>query len=372
MPAPHYKQPPTDARAVRSGYARAFAGKPTSVDEASRSFDVIVTTEAPVRRCIPDPRLPDPVPDSMDCSYIEVDEVLVAAGVDFGRARGMPLIDCHDTYSGIAKILGKVDELRIEGDAIVGRASLARLHAELLPDIVDGFFGNISAGYDYDLKRDAVLIERPGEVPLLQVNRWLLTEASIVPVGADPYAFIRSAFAPPPPMQQRSATPKQERFMDIEELVSAAEAAVAAADEAISAAEDAVPTELVDRIKSLRGIRADDDAEHTGEADPEKKPGEEDAGARAEDASDEADKQEYENLRSVARGYGLGKYVDDLRALGTPAADAKRSLSKEVQKRGATGTSSADKPVVVKPAQRAADTSINTNDIYGARAKNKR
>lgn len=51
----------------------------------------------------------------------------------------MPLNDCHDTYSGIAKILGKIDDVRVEGAAVVGRASLARKHAELLPDIIDGY-----------------------------------------------------------------------------------------------------------------------------------------------------------------------------------------------------------------------------------------
>lgn len=370
MPRPLYKKQKPEARAERSGYVRAFAGTPTSVDETSRSFDITVTTEAPVRRWIPDPRLPDPIPASMDCSYIEVDEVLVATGVDFSRARGMPLIDCHDTYSGIQKILGKVDDLRVEGQAVVGRAALARLHAELLPDIVEGFFGNISAGYDYDLKRDAVLIERPGEVPLLQVNRWLLTEASIVPVGADPFAFIRSAYAQLAPMRQRSAsTPSQEKTMpEIEELVAAAEEAVAAVEDAVAEAGDEISDEVKSRVKALRSARAEGD----DTTDPEKNPEDDTDGTRAEgdDTSDEADKQEYENLRSVARGYGLGKFVEDLQKLGTRAGHAKRALGKEVLKRGA-GTSS-DKPVVVKPIQPAADTSINTNDIYGARAKNKR
>lgn len=88
-----------------------------------------------------------PIPDDVDCTYIEVDEVLVAAGVDLSRSPRMPLTDCHDTYSGIEKILGKIDDVRVEGDAVVGRASLARKHAELLPDIIDGYFGQISAGY---------------------------------------------------------------------------------------------------------------------------------------------------------------------------------------------------------------------------------
>ncbi|MEE9983287.1 hypothetical protein [Agrobacterium pusense] len=152
MPAKTPTSQPTDQRAPRPGSVRAFVGAPTSVDEATRSFDIVITTETPVRRCLPDPRQPVPIPDNVDASYIKVDEVLVAAGVDLSRAPRMPLIDCHDTYSGIEKILGKIDDVRVEGDAVVGRASLARKHAELLPDIIDGYFGQISAGYDYDLR----------------------------------------------------------------------------------------------------------------------------------------------------------------------------------------------------------------------------
>lgn len=81
----------------------------------------------------------------------------------------MPLIDCHYTYSGIAQILGKIDDGRVEGTAVVGRASLARKNAELLPDIIDGYFGSISADYDFDLRRDTEVGEREGDVPLLLV-----------------------------------------------------------------------------------------------------------------------------------------------------------------------------------------------------------
>ncbi len=364
MPKLHYKKAKPDARAERSGYVRAFSGKPTSVDEATRSFDIVITTEAPVRRWIPDPRLPEPVPDDVDCSYIEVDEVLLANGVDFSRARGMPLIDCHDTYTGISKILGKIDDLRVEGQSIVGRASLARLHAELLPDIVDGYFGNISAGYFHNPRTDAELIERAGDVPLLRVHRWVLTEGSIVPIGADADSFIR-AFAPPSPMHQRSAPNKQEKSMDIEDLVAAAEAAVSAADEAIAAAEDAVPTELVERIKSLRGIRAEDTTD-TGEADPEKKPDGETDGTRAEgDDETDADKADLENLRTAARSMGLGKLVDTMTLTRAKPAQIRAAINETLAKRGAHDV--ADGQVVVKQAARSVVESFNPTAVWASR-----
>ncbi len=57
MPAKTSKSPTSDQRATRPGSVRAFAGTSTSVDGATRSFD-IVTTEHLVGRFIPDPRQP--------------------------------------------------------------------------------------------------------------------------------------------------------------------------------------------------------------------------------------------------------------------------------------------------------------------------
>lgn len=360
MPAKASKSPTPDQRAPRPGSVRAFAGQPTSVDEATRSFDIVITTEHPVRRFIPDPRLP--TTDDMDASYIEVDEVLVAAGVDLSRTPRMPLIDCHDTYSGIEKILGKIDDVRVEGDAVVGRASLARRRADLLADIADGYFGQISAGYDYDLRSDAELIERPGDVPMLRVHRWLLTEGSLVPVGADPNSFIRSlhgsAHSAP---SVRSADPnKQEkRSMDVAEIVAAAEAAIAAAEEAIVAAEEAASGEgvadIAERVKALRGKRADE--ETTSAAEDEEKPTD---GERAEgdDEPTAEEKKEVEAVRSIAKSYGLVKLVDDLAGLRTKPTAIRSAVREAVMKRGLASTPEA--PVAVQPAKRSASTALPT------------
>lgn len=357
MPAKPSTSQPADQRAPRPGSVRAFAGAPTSVDEATRSFDIVITTEHPVRRFIPDPRQPTPIPDDMDCSYIEVDEVLVAAGVDLSRVPRMPLIDCHDTYSGIEKILGKIDDVRVEGEAVVGRASLARKHAALLPDIIDGYFGQISAGYDYDLRRDTEVVEREGDVPLLLVKRWLLTEGSLVPVGADPNSFIRSLHGSPAQPSVRSAyanKPQEKRSMDVAEIVAAAEAAIAAAEEAIVAAEEAASGEgvadIAERVKALRGKRAEE--ETTPAAAEEEKPTD---GERAEGDGDEpteAEKKEVEAVRSIAKSYGLTKLVDDLAGLRTKPAGIRSAVREAVMKRGLAATPEA--PASVTPAVRSA------------------
>ncbi len=56
---------------------RAHAGLPSTVDKASRSFEIVIATETPVRTWVADPRIVNP--EVEDCSYIEGDEVLVAA-----------------------------------------------------------------------------------------------------------------------------------------------------------------------------------------------------------------------------------------------------------------------------------------------------
>jgi hypothetical protein len=369
---------PAAQRHERSGSVRAFVGLPTSVDEATRSFDIVITTETAVRRWIPDPRQ-GPITDDMDCSYIEVDEVLVAAGVDLSRAARMPLIDCHDTYSGIEKILGKIDDVRVEGQAVVGRASLSRKHAELLPDIIDGYYGNISAGYDYDLRNDTELVERVDMVPELRVLRWLLTEGSLVPVGADPNSFIRSAYAPQPtPPKKRSAEKTQERSMDIEEVLAAAEAAVTAAEEAVVAVEAAVAEggetvseEITERARGLRGkLRAEE--EDLADKKPDPEAAAEAARKRADGDEDEEltaeEKKDVEDVRSIARNYGQSELVSDMRSLGAKPAMIRKALVKAIADGGA---STVDKtaPVVAKPAARSALADFNPSAIMAARNK---
>lgn len=356
-----------DQRATAPGHVRAFAGAPTSVDEATRSFDIVITTETPVVRCIPDPRVPRSS-DPFSGTYIEVGEVLVAAGIDLSRAPRMPFVDCHDTYTSIDKILGKVDDIRVEGTAIVGRVTLTRKRADLLPDIVDGFYGQISAGYFYDDK-DTELVEQPdGGMPLLLVKRWTLTEASAVPVAADPNAFIRSLGSRAAP---EAASPTEEKTMDIEEIIAAAEEAAAAADAALEAAEEAVGAdgtaeELVERVKALRGKRSEEDTA----AAAEEKPKPEDTTAEGERADDaemtDEEKKDIENVRSIAKGYGLDGLVTDLRALGAKPAQIRAAVSKSIAERGAPAASD---PVVVKTPVRSAVESFNPNSVYAARNK---
>lgn len=380
-----------EKRHERDFSTRAFAGTPTSVDPDTRSFDIVITTETPVRTWIPDPRIVDV--ETQDCSYIEVDEVLLTEGLDYSRTPRMPLLDSHDSYSSIDKVAGKITDVRAEGQSVVGRAFLTSKRADILPDIADGFYGQCSAGYcvlEYEIT------ERPDMVPLAVAKRWLLTEASLVAVGADPNSFIRSAGAPAAPKVTFHPLPKsQERNMknmkrglgrkradkgttpdapalddvvaQAEDAVAAAEAAVDALDEAVSAAGDDADGEIMERAAALRSrFRA---AEDEADPDADKKPDDEDSTRAEGDDGDEMsddDKKDIDAVRTSARAYGLTKLVDSMAALGFRASKIKKSLRKKIEEDGLLPTSAA---AVVKPAQRAAVPTLNTAAIYAARNK---
>ncbi|UFS81555.1 MULTISPECIES: hypothetical protein [Rhizobium] len=355
MPTPIRKSTTPDHRSERPFSMRAFAGQPTSVDVATRSFDAVVTTETPVTQWIEDPRV---VPLPGKCPpIIAVGEILLTDGIDLSRARGMPFVDCHQTYGGINAILGKVTDIRAEGQSIVSRITLATRHSDLIGDIAEGFYSQISAGYYYDLA-DAEFVEQPdGAMPILLVKKWVLTEVSNVAVAADPNAFIRSFqnSAVPGAIRLRTAAPQdQETTMDIEEVVAAAEAAVTAAEEAISAAEDAVPEELVERIKALRAVRADEttDAEKI-----------DDSGSADDAAAADAEKKDAEAVRSIAKTYGLTKLIDDMRSLGAKPAELKEALKRSIAQRG----TASEKEVAVEPSKRSAPV-VEKTDFQRARS----
>ncbi len=322
---------------------RAFAGLPSTVDAASRSFEIVITTETPVRIWVPDPRINNP--EVEDCGYIEVDEVLVVAGMDFSRVHKMPLLDNHDTYSGLRAQIGRVDNVRIDGPTVVGTAVLSNKDAHLLADIQEGFFGQISAGYCH---LESELIERADDVPLLRVARWQLHEASLVPVGADPNAFVRGQRTFPKPkttVRALETNPKEKKPMELEELVTAAEDALAA----VVAAEDGdASDEVVARAKRLREFT---DAEAAKDEDQAR-------GKRADDpVGEETDeeKKEVEEVRSLARSYGKLKEINDLRKLGTRSAELKVVMRGFISA-GATITAADVKPSTHKRGAAVIDT----------------
>lgn len=187
---------------------RAHDGLSASVDRSTNSVPLVITTEHPVRTWIPNPAVVTMTAaeiEASDISWIEVDEVLLTTGMDYSRTFRMPLLDNHNTHSGIDSILGRVDNIRAEGGKIIGVGVFSDRHSWLVAEIERGFFGQISAGY---CVHEYEIIEREHDVPLAIAVRWTLHETSVVPVGADPNATVRGERSfPLPSFRKRAADP---------------------------------------------------------------------------------------------------------------------------------------------------------------------
>lgn len=334
-----------------------------TVDVEAKTFDIVISTETPVRTWIQNP--------NNAAETIEVDEVLLASGLDYSRTENMPLIDCHDTFSGIKSILGMVENVREVGTEIHGTAVLNSENAGLIHDIERGHYNQISAGYgvnSYEIEY------RDGDVPLAYATSWTLYEASLVAVGADPNASVRSGSRtiPSPKISFRNKPKKpsvakkntrnskrnmEKRTMNEDELIELVEAAEAAAEiveEAVIAVEaaieelgDTVPDEILERARKLRN-----DTEE-----------EEQRGKRNDDEDDKKEAEEIRAARSIAKSYGLTKAVDDLIALGTRSKDLKASIRSAIMSKAMSGGSGARSDIEPKPVRKEAKLT-SAREIY--------
>ncbi|KAA1237131.1 hypothetical protein FHL81_10860 [Agrobacterium tumefaciens] len=339
---------------------RAIEVRADAVSDSSAGIPIIITTETPVRTMIPDPDRPgDPN------AKIEVDEVLLADGLDFSRVPYMPLIDNHMTDRGLEAQLGRVDDVRVENRQVLGTALFAPSRSHIEADVKAGFFRQISAGFSVSQYE---FTEREGDVPLAVAVKWGLHEASFVPIGADPNAITtgtrskksRTLYPMPTFVRKRSQTRKQERTMDetqIEDLVVAAEEAI---DEVTAAVEDAVDgdveisDDLLERARGLRkfrgkrgkrGKRADEDQETDEDETRGKRK------ARAEEDEEETRGKrgkradEDEDLEAE-----LEEQLRKLRAKRKARADEDEATSDEL-----TPEEEADADQAVRTAKRASD-----------------
>lgn len=351
---------------------RAFAMPPISVAPETNSFSFIVATETPVRTWIPEP---SGRTDEYNCPIlVQVDEVLPAAAVDLSRARGMPLLDSHDSWS-LESVLGRIDSISIgpvdgiDGDCVLASATLSPRHVDLMPDISGGFLPNISAGYivtEYE-----PLVPQPSGVPLARAASWTLLEASLVPIGSDPNAAVRGVRGEYPLPRFRAAetdatNPNQntENTMTLDEAIKAATDAVAASElavaELVTTAGDADAAELTDDVKkqisALCGkVGADDPyAAYAAKADTA-----DSADDTAQESTKAADEAEVRSLSKSARSLGLGSLVEDLRSLGNGVTEIRSAIREALVKRSsAVETSPAPKE---QPEKRSVDPYASYN-----------
>ncbi|TKZ20829.1 peptidase U37 [Shimia litoralis] len=173
---------------------------PESIDEATRSVELVWSAGATVRR-------------RDGWTGKPYDEVLSLdpGHVDLARLNGgAPLLNAHGAFD-LGDVIGVVERAWIEaggietgGEGPVGRARVRfSERADVAPiwaDVQAGIIRNVSVGYSV---RAFEISEEEGRVPLWRAVDWQPMELSAVPVGADAGAGFRSPSGDMPPCQLR-------------------------------------------------------------------------------------------------------------------------------------------------------------------------
>jgi len=156
---------------------------PSSVNVEERTFDIVWTTGARVRR---DSYWDGPFYEELGIKKSEV---------RMGRLKnGAPFLDNHGFTEarGVKQVLGVHTEAKLtsgkEGTATI-KLSKRAVADGILDDIADGILRNVSVGYDIHAMRKVG--EQDG-VPIFRITDWEPIENSLVPAGADDLAMVRN------------------------------------------------------------------------------------------------------------------------------------------------------------------------------------
>ncbi|MCC5996499.1 MAG: Mu-like prophage major head subunit gpT family protein [Oceanicaulis sp.] len=169
---------------------RALDFMPQSANDEARTVELIASTGEAVRR------------DDFEGAFVERLS-LDAEAVDLSRVDGMPLLDNHKRQ-GLDDVLGVVRSARIEGGRLIITVQVSERADPVWRDIKSGILRNVSIGYGVDRFEDRLDAETGERVRT--VTRWTLVEVSLVPVGADTGAKVRSLQTMPPPAQTTQTT----------------------------------------------------------------------------------------------------------------------------------------------------------------------
>ncbi|MCQ9423369.1 hypothetical protein NRB16_07510 [Pseudomonas sp. LJDD11] len=257
-----------------------------SVDVEARTVELIWTTGAKGRRY------------SWDVgSYMEELEISDAA-VRLDRLNnGAPFLNAHSSYD-LGDVIGVVEKAWIdgaEGRALVRFSKRDDVEA-IFRDVQDGILRNISVGYA--VHRYQVVEAEDDKLPTYRAIDWEPQELSLVPIGFDDGAKIRSAKTP--------AEYSGPRFTTVFETRQAPAPAEPLAAVPVTQEEDAMTEE-------------------------EKRAAEE--AIRRESA--EAERMRSLSIRSMARKVNLGDdaFIDDLIERGVSVADASASIIDKLAER---------------------------------------
>lgn len=163
------------------------AAAASSYDAEAHTVDLTILTDAQIK--MPAWRI-----GIWDTDYFYEVLDMGASSVDLSQveAGNAPLLDAHSRYS-IDDRLGAVKSARIEGDALVASVEFSRSDRaqEIERDFAPGGTPpKVSGGYRVKTYRfDG---NAPDGLPIYRAIEWTFTEASLVPIAADPSAGVRS------------------------------------------------------------------------------------------------------------------------------------------------------------------------------------
>ena len=170
---------PTEHRTAVDLVTRAMPV--TSVNADARTAQVVFSTGAAVRRR-----------DWMTGAEYSEELEISAAAIDMTRLQaGAPLLNTHGAYS-LQDVLGVIESAGVErGQAVATVRFSARDEVEpIFRDVRDGIIRNVSVGYSVQTWRVEKAAE--GRIERRIATRWTPHEISLVPIGADPAAGVRS------------------------------------------------------------------------------------------------------------------------------------------------------------------------------------
>lgn len=156
----------------------------TTIDKKKRTVEVVAASETPTRM--------------WDYEEGYIDEVLLASGAVLPESGQVPLLDAHSRWS-TKDVVGSANNFRADGEELLATMTLSSTAEDVFTKIDEGHITDVSVGYRISawttVKKGekAEIGGRTWEGPVRVVTSWQLRELSVVPIGADEAAKIRSS-----------------------------------------------------------------------------------------------------------------------------------------------------------------------------------
>lgn len=123
--------------------------------------------------------------------------------------KGLSILDSHNRYDGIDKVLGITEEWRIEKGQLIGTCRFSRNQQGVFDDVADGILRHVSLGYrihEYQVSKAT----KDGQIEKRKAVDWEPLELSIVPVSFETTNGTREA--------ERANTETHEVILTTEEV----------------------------------------------------------------------------------------------------------------------------------------------------------